>query len=118
MATYKFPTPDAIKTINALFDLPAHGGEQDWEIELADGSRIAEFLTALSGESLDVECRSALALLVLHSLTYADPIDITGKIVAAARRIIRGDKEVYSRVLSYWSDGFLDHEEFVCSVLR
>ena len=45
-------------------------------------------------------------------LTYAEPIEITGEIVAAVRRIIHGDKEVYDRVLSYWSDGFFDHEEF------
>jgi hypothetical protein len=118
MDFYKFPTPGATQTITALFNLPAHGGEQDWEIELADGTRIAEFLTALSAKSLDLECRSALALLVLHSLTYAEPTAITGEIVAEVRRVIHGDKEVYDRVLSYWSDGFLDHEEFVRSVLR
>ena len=43
MHDYKFPTPDATQKVNALFDLPSHGGEQDWEIELSDGTRIEEF---------------------------------------------------------------------------
>jgi hypothetical protein len=107
-----------VQTLNALFELPAHGREQDWEIELADGTRIAEFLAALSDKSLDLECRSALALLILHSLTYAGTAEVTEDMAAATKRIIHGDREVYERMLSYWSDGFLDHENLVRSVLR
>lgn len=115
---YLCPTPEAVQKITKLFDLPVQGREQDWEIELADGNRLAEFLAVLSQKSLDVECRSALALLVLHSFTYADPAEPTVDMAATARRIIQNDNEIYRRMLSYWSEGFLDHEGWVRSILR
>lgn len=91
---------------------------QDWEVEFSNGSRISEFLSVLSENSLDIECRSALALLVLHSFTYSDPIGVTPEMAATARRVIHGDKEIYERMLSYWSDGFLEHEGWVQLILR
>jgi hypothetical protein len=118
MSPYRWPTPDAVRAINALFCLPAHGKEQDWEIELADGTRIPEFLSALSRERLDLECRSALALLALHSFTYPEPAVVTSEMVASARWTIQRDGEVRDRMLSYWSDGFLEHEGHVRAILR
>jgi hypothetical protein len=117
MERYTGATRDAMRTINSLFDLPARGDEQDWEIELADGKRIPDFLAVLSEKSLDIECRSALALLTLFSFTYPEPAEVTADMAASARSIIQGDKAVYERMLSHWSEGFLDHEEWVRSIL-
>jgi hypothetical protein len=118
MEPYLWPSPDAVQTINALFDLPAHGREQDWENELAHGTRLGEFLAVLSQRTLDVDCRSALALLVLHSFTYADAAEPVAEMAVLARGIIHADTEVHQRMLSHWSEGFLEHEGWVRSILR
>lgn len=107
MNVYKYPTPEAVRTINEVFDLPAHGQEQDWGIELA----------VLAEKNLDVECRSALALLVLFSFTYPEPAIVTTDLVALARWTINSDSEIHQRMLSFGSDGFGDHEEWVRKIL-
>jgi hypothetical protein len=69
---YHWPDANAVRTLNSLLKLPATGREQDWEIEMAEIGRMPEMLALLNGATLDLECRSALALLMLHALDFAD----------------------------------------------
>jgi hypothetical protein len=117
LSAYQFPARDAVETLNSLLKLPASGMEQDWEIEMADGNRLAEFLAVFGSANLDLECRSALGLLMLFSITYADDAPVSADLLASVRWAIRKDREVYERMLSYWSDGFLEHEIQIQQVL-
>ena len=93
-------------------------------MELADGTRLAEFLAVLAERSLDMDCRSALALLILHS--FHDP-EKTAAEMAADMAPPGGDgrhgvrhhpcrHRGHQRMLSYWS--FFDDEGWVRSILR
>lgn len=68
---YYGPTAMAKRALNRLLDLPATGQEQDWEIELADPSKVSAMLQLLRRGTLDLEAQTALGLLVLYSLEEA-----------------------------------------------
>lgn len=68
---YHWPDRAATTHINELLSLPANGQEQDWEIELSDPERVVEFAALLTDRQLNLEQRSALALLALCSYEEA-----------------------------------------------
>lgn len=112
MSDYRWPDLKGVEAVNTLLSLSPHGQEQAWEIELADSKRLSEFLEAFESDRLDLEGRSALALLILFSITYAHP-PISKADLDRVRQAIFNDPEVHGRMKSYWSDGFLDHEATV-----
>lgn len=116
MEQYHWPFPAGVTAVNKLLRLPAHGQEQDWEIELADGARLSEFLDAFEGNALDFEGRSALALLILFSITYSEA-EVPAGLLERTRRALHGDALVLRRMESYWSGGFADHEENIRSLI-
>ncbi|HYC96373.1 hypothetical protein [Brevundimonas sp.] len=116
MERYLWPHPAGVEAVNELLRLPVRGTEQDWEIELADGARTSGFLQAFESGVLDLEGRSALALLILFSITYSE-VDIGHEDLERVRRAIRGDPTVLQRMQSYWGKGFADHEEKVKSLI-
>lgn len=116
MDEYRWPQPAGVDAVNRLLRLPVHGQEQDWEIELADGGRLIEFLDAFETAELDIEGRSALTLLILFSITYAET-QVAQADLQRAGSAIHGDPEILRRMRSYWSDGFQDNEEAVKGLL-
>lgn len=87
-----------------MLGLPISGNEQDWEIELADPTRVAEWLETLQGGNLGLELRSALALLVSHSLFDPTAPELTSRpLLQHFRAILHLDPEVRARLISYWS---------------
>jgi hypothetical protein len=116
MNKYHWPSSAGVAAVNELLRLPAHGQEQDWEIELADGARLSEFLDAFEGKTLDLEGRSALALLILFSITYAEA-EVLPELLERTRCAIQGDATVLLRMRSYWSEGFADHEANIRSLI-
>lgn len=66
-----FAQPAAVEFLNTALLLPATGQEQDWEVELADKTRIAEFLDFHEGNDLSEPCRTALMALILSSFEEA-----------------------------------------------
>lgn len=112
MSDYLWPHPKGTEVVNRLLSLPVTGREQDWEIELADSTRLDEFLNLFESGRLDLEGRSALALLILFSITYAaEPVG--DQLMDRTRHGIRKDNEVLRRMRSYWRDGFMEHERLV-----
>lgn len=116
MSEYHWPHPEATEAVTRLLSLPAHGQEQDWEIELADSTRLGEFLELFESDRLDLEGRSALALLILFSITYADG-PVKEDILMQIRKAMLGDAEVHRRMKSYWGKGFLEHEKQVQALI-
>jgi len=100
---YLCPERGAVEQVNRMFNLPATGKEQDWELELSDPDRLDEMLDALEQANLDLETKSALALLVIASIEDGDE---TEKPVAAhiarMREVLRNDRIVNDRMRYYW----------------
>ncbi|MEO7691765.1 MAG: hypothetical protein ABIS51_20955 [Sphingomonas sp.] len=103
---YYWPTADAVKQLNTLLYLPATGDEQDWEVELSDDRRIHEWLTLFVGNELDLECRSALFLLIMCSIEFADSQFVSSDLLSSARAALGRDERVRARMLSYWKRYF------------
>ncbi|MBK9946228.1 MAG: hypothetical protein IPP12_03450 [Nitrospira sp.] len=96
-------TREAEKTINLLLNLPASGDEQDWEIELADPSKIDQMLDAFESEGLNFECKSALALLLISSIQDAEEAGaLSADQIRRTMQLLSKDGEVLSRMRFYW----------------
>jgi hypothetical protein len=66
-----FPQKDAKDFLNRSLTLPASGFEQDWEIELADATRVSEFVIFLKKSRLKHIYEEALVSLILASFEDA-----------------------------------------------
>lgn len=91
--------PDARNTINALLGFVVTGSEQDWEIEFADQARIGEMLTVYANVDLDLESRSALALLLVYAMWKADDEELLEEAsVREFDRLLSSDPMVRDRM--------------------
>jgi hypothetical protein len=64
----RFESSEAEKYLNKLLGLPYQEGMQDWAIELADPSRVAEFCAIYESGGLNAEEKFALMRLIVASL--------------------------------------------------
>jgi len=98
------PTRNAVATINHLLALPATGDEQDWEIELADPRKLDDMFELFAKGSLGFEERSAVALLLTHTVDeLEDDDEDTSDLVPRLRSLLASDGEVLHRMRFYWS---------------
>ncbi len=91
--------------LNSLLQLPASGQEQDWEIELADCTRLLEFIAFHNTADLNAMQRYGVGLLILAS--YDDYLkenaDEDHAIWSAIESIIAKENEQYTGILRYWA---------------
>ena len=100
---YYGATREAQDQLNELLGFPATGREQDWEIEFADPARIEEMLEIARGEELNLECRSALWLLILASLESAfDEAKFESPLIRTAAEDLARDSAVLDRMRFHW----------------
>ena len=94
---------DSIISISRLFNLSCTGFEQDWDIEMADSSRINEFLRFYPRLNLSDSERIALMALIFAS--YDDLLNemTENKIWIEITTNIVKDKELFKDLLDYWS---------------
>lgn len=73
MPDWYFIKSTTIVRVNEFLSLPAQGGEQDWEVELADWQRWEEFFQILVEHRLsnDPEMEIAVASLLIGSIEDA-----------------------------------------------
>lgn len=94
----------AVKFISQKLNLPVTGGEQDWDIELADPTRIEEFVMLFKQDSgLDTEQKYALMALILASyedaLQGGQPLNGSWDYI---KKTLKNDL-TYSDLIEYWS---------------
>ncbi|TWB22596.1 hypothetical protein FBZ89_103219 [Nitrospirillum amazonense] len=65
-------TRQAIDALAARFDLPNHPGMQDWEWEVADPSRLDEFIAAYEAGGLSEDERFTLMETIIQSFEDGD----------------------------------------------
>lgn len=101
---YFGPAPDAVATVNRLLALPPIGVEQDWEIQMVDPSKVDAMFQLLADGSLCLEERSAVGLLLTHTVDELDDDDEdTSELVPRLRSALASDEEVLRRMRFYWS---------------
>jgi len=98
-------TRDAIQRVNGLFQQPASGREQDWEVELADPARRGELFRALSSARLTAEPEAEAALAALYIGSSDDAIGagvFTRDESVAAHRFFQSRPELRGKMWSLW----------------
>lgn len=117
----RFINNEAILYLNKQLKLPARGCEQDWEIELADASRLEEFITFYEDAEISNNKRFALMALIIASLedfSYVEPID--NKIWGRVSKLLCADRQLHQPTIDYWSvvdDGDNPEDSFKISRL-
>jgi hypothetical protein len=95
----------AVSFLNKELKLPATGLEEDWEIEMADGTRVADFISYILNEELSSQVKYALMALILASyeecLVSGDvPKNNQWLIIST---VIREHLDLYADLLNYWA---------------
>ncbi|MBT9457268.1 MAG: hypothetical protein IV097_11670 [Burkholderiaceae bacterium] len=96
-------TASAEQEVNIMLGILATGREQDWEIEFADVRKIDLMLDALENQSLSLDVKSALCLLIVSSFEAAfdEGEEDLERMNRAARLLLR-DPSVADRMRFYW----------------
>lgn len=96
---YYGPTRDARAAVNRLLGLDAEAGQAEWEAILH--ARADDFVAALGNVSIDIEARSAIALLLLD---FQDrTATFSTEMLAHIRWHLRADGRVQSRMRYWWT---------------
>jgi hypothetical protein len=120
MERYLWATVESRTRVNDLLGLKANGAEQDWELELADPSRLPEMVDLFERGALDLETRSALGLLVISSIEEAEIIGLTNlQLNQRFTSVLNNFKDVKSRMKCYWiiNDGARERD-FIIDLLN
>ena len=100
----RFPTAGAIASLAARFGFPNTPDMQDWEWEVADQTRIDEFISAYrSGELTDDE-RFTLMETILQSFEELDAALRDDARWTKLLEILETNVEIHIHSIWYWSD--------------
>ncbi|WP_145046595.1 hypothetical protein [Paenibacillus xylanexedens] len=107
----KYVTGHAVRSLCSKLNLKSQGEfTQDWEYEVADASRITEFLDAYEQYPWDVEEKFALMIIIIESCNDAlvegtcDP-----EIINVLKHHLILDADIHYNTLHYWA--LLDEPE-------
>jgi hypothetical protein len=96
-------TLDARARINRLLGIHATGHEQDWEIEFSNPQLIEKMLEVFRAETLDLDSKNALALLMISSFEEASENgNLNVDQINRAAHVLADDAEVLNRMHFYW----------------
>ncbi len=93
----------SIEKLTAALALPATGLEQDWEVELADPSRVSDFLGAYQTLPLTPDDKIALMALMLASVDLY--IGAQSEIPEDWERIaalLASERDLHQETIRYW----------------
>ncbi|NOU87515.1 hypothetical protein GC102_17235 [Paenibacillus sp. LMG 31460] len=101
----KYVTREAIESLVKKLSLPEPGPfTQDWEYEVADVTRINEFLSFYENSSFNEEERFALMIVIIESLNDAiEKGDVDESILRKAKELLLKDKAIHTNTIIYWS---------------
>ena len=99
------PKKETIATLSKKLSLPYTGTEQDWDIEMADSSRIKEFIDLYHQYDLAFEERVALISLIIAS--YDDFLNENNVEIDcrwdAIKAMLAKDRIHFVELINYWS---------------
>ncbi len=109
---------DAQTYLNQALALSATGREQDWEIELSDPNRVAEFVEFYNDHDLSKDQKQALMSLIISSFEDAMHQNIFDNTSwQLARKIIMEEFKLHQDVIKQWL-GEESNEFLISELLR
>jgi hypothetical protein len=101
---WRFPTRAAIDALARRFGLPNTPGMQDWEWEVADPDRIAEFLAAYESGELSDDERFTLMETLLQSFEDLPEPTASDPRWQRTLQLLAQNVQLHRYSLWYWSD--------------
>lgn len=105
----RYETRAARELLNSLLGLPHRDDMQDWDVELADPARLAEFCDLYDTSEFDAETRFTLMRLIVASLDdlLAEPQAATIEVdqVHRVEELLRRDAPLHLHTVNYWRLG-------------
>ncbi|MBC7807393.1 MAG: hypothetical protein H7145_14735 [Akkermansiaceae bacterium] len=101
----RYESREAIERLNTVLHLPFTEGMQDWDVELADASRLGEFCALYETGGLDFKERFALMRLIVASLDDLLSVGDPGgapELVTRVIRVLRKDCALHFHTVEYW----------------
>ncbi|BFT70082.1 hypothetical protein [Paenibacillus sp. P36] len=101
----KYVTREAIESLVKKLSLPKlEPFTQDWEYEVADDTRIDEFLSCYESLTLNEEEKFALMIVIIGSLNDAiEKEDVSDSIMRKAKELLLKDIAIHTNTILYWS---------------
>lgn len=101
----KYVTREAIESLVKKLSLPKPGPfTQDWEYEVADDTRINEFLSCYESKILNEEEKFALMIVIIESLNDAiEKSDVSEPILRKAKELLLKNIAIHTNTILYWS---------------
>ena len=100
---WRHPTRAVIDSLAKRFDLPNERWMQDWEIQVADSSRIEEFLNAYESGELTEDERFVLMQTIIESFEILESDWEDNSDWARALALVERDIEVHIDSVWYWA---------------
>lgn len=100
-----YVTKHAVESLVDKVKLPApHPFSQDWEYEVADSTRTAEFLHAYDQYNLDLEEKFALMIIIISSLDDAMHLGrMEDNLALLVKQYLIRDIHIHMNTVSYWA---------------
>ena len=95
-------TKQAIQKLNSSLQLPYEAWMQDWDILLADPTRIREFINIYDRDQLDHDEKFALMSLIISSYNNQLETEPVAEIENDVRRLLTRDYEIHKDRIQYW----------------
>jgi len=103
--TPKYLKKEAIENLNKKLVLPDLGPySQDWEYELADSSKLIEFVTYYDKSILTIDEKFALMALIISSLDdYLSEGKLSDHLCDKVKYLLHKDFEIHKNKIIYWA---------------
>lgn len=101
----KYVTREAIDSLVKKLSLPKPGPfTQDWEYEVADETRVNEFLSLYENLSLNEEEKFALMIVIIGSLNDAiENGDVDDSVFSKTKELLLKEIAIHKNTIIYWS---------------
>jgi len=108
---WRHPTRTAIDSLALRFGLPNTLYMQDWEIEVADASRLDEFITAYRSGDLDEDERFTLMETILASLDELGDAAAIDPRWETVRDLLESNVALHAYSIWYWASSEADEPD-------
>lgn len=104
---------EIVEQLSKDLSLPFTGIEQDWDLEMADSTRVSDFLNFYKQNDLSVDKKVALMSLILASYDdFLSENDLeTDDKWDEIKEILELEKETYVELIDYWSSNNVAGED-------
>lgn len=107
----QYVTKEAVEGLVRKINLPMPGRySQDWEYEVSDSSRVAEFLSFYENIALNKEEKFALMIIIISSYNDAIVEEKTEESIAERiKYLLLNDADIHKNTIFYWA--LLDEDD-------